>query len=455
VPVVFTSEGIYTLNQRLLFPRKQKIQNDFDRTPNNSGTNSSARLSLASPIGCISCAWSMHGPQLSEIYRGIIRLWLHDEAWRPLELDAGRNADRDIVLWLLKAYLCGGVARLCSRTGASMTTLALETAWKRYDTVFVSDGQIPVDRWHDMIGNPTIADAIRDRLVHRAYRIELIGEGLRKSRAAAPELLLQGGDPLFLGVGRAWGAGGGTGLEELLLPAVEHGRVDAVPVTKVRDGDVFEEMEPKDGNFSWAVNRLRIYLGHGTTSPRNCNLFESAVLPIPSETGHMTMIHSIGWGASAAGSELAPMKIERRDPGATDVIVEILFCGVCHTDVHETRNEWHSTSYPIVPGHEIIGRVRATGSRVTRFAVGDLVGIGAMVDSCRNCEACAKRLQQYCHRGPTFTYNSKNDVTGEVTYGGYSDSLVDWWYCLVWSLSADVITERMRDRQRLFVGLSH
>jgi alcohol dehydrogenase (NADP+) len=97
---------------------------------------------------------------------------------------------------------------------------------------------------------------------------------------------------------------------------------------------------------------------------------------------------------------------------------------VCHTDVHETRNDWHSTSYPIVPGHEIVGRVRATGSRVTRFVVGDLVGIGAMVDSCRHCEACVKSLQQYCHRGPTFTYNSKNNVTGEVTYGGYSDSLV-------------------------------
>lgn len=136
------------------------------------------------------------------------------------------------------------------------------------------------------------------------------------------------------------------------------------------------------------------------------------------------MIRSIGWGASAAGSGLAAMTIERRDPGVKDVMVDILFCGVCHTDVHETRNEWHSTSYPIVPGHEIIGRVRATGNRVTRFAAGDLVGIGAMVDSCRKCEACAKSLQQYCHRGPTFTYNSKNDVTGEVTYGGYSDSLV-------------------------------
>jgi len=123
---------------------------------------------------------------------------------------------------------------------------------------------------------------------------------------------------------------------------------------------------------------------------------------------------------------MAPFSIERRDPAGDDVAIDILYCGVCHSDLHQARNEWHNTVYPVVPGHEIVGRVVKTGKNVTKFKEGDLAAIGCMVDSCRVCASCRRGLEQYCERSPTFTYNSPDKHTGgtDVTYGGYSESIV-------------------------------
>ena len=112
---------------------------------------------------------------------------------------------------------------------------------------------------------------------------------------------------------------------------------------------------------------------------------------------------SRSYAAQAAASSLAPFTINRRDPGPADVEMEILFCGVCHSDLHQARNEWHNTVYPCVPGHEIIGRVTAVGSGVTKFKKGDLSAVGCMVDSCRTCPSCKAGLEQYCHSFPVFT----------------------------------------------------
>lgn len=104
--------------------------------------------------------------------------------------------------------------------------------------------------------------------------------------------------------------------------------------------------------------------------------------------------------------------------------IDILFCGVCHSDLHQAKNEWSNTQYPVVPGHEIIGRVTAVGSSVKRFKLGDLVGVGCLVDSCQSCDPCRRGLQQFCSTGATFTYNSKDQVQGGVTFGGYSKHIV-------------------------------
>jgi uncharacterized zinc-type alcohol dehydrogenase-like protein len=136
------------------------------------------------------------------------------------------------------------------------------------------------------------------------------------------------------------------------------------------------------------------------------------------------VIHTIGWAAPNATNPLAPFQFERREPGPRDVLIDIEFCGVCHSDIHQARDQWHGTIFPVVPGHEIIGRVRTVGEDVTKFTPGDLVGVGCMVDSCRTCEACAAGLEQYCRNGPVFTYNSKDPQTGDVTYGGYSNNIV-------------------------------
>ncbi len=136
------------------------------------------------------------------------------------------------------------------------------------------------------------------------------------------------------------------------------------------------------------------------------------------------MLPSRAYAAESATSPLAPFAFERRDPGPADVQIDILFCGVCHSDLHTARGEWPGTRYPCVPGHEIVGRVAATGGRVSRFKVGDLVGVGCLVDSCRTCASCAEGLEQYCENGFTGTYNGPEQGTGANTYGGYSNRIV-------------------------------
>ena len=134
--------------------------------------------------------------------------------------------------------------------------------------------------------------------------------------------------------------------------------------------------------------------------------------------------------AYAAASATAPMAaaaIPRREPTDRDVQIEILYCGVCHSDLHQVRDEWHEfapTVYPCVPGHEIVGRVVRVGQAVRKFKAGDLAAVGCMVDSCRTCSSCQKGLEQYCLSAPTFTYNSPDKHLERVTYGGYSESIV-------------------------------
>ena len=135
------------------------------------------------------------------------------------------------------------------------------------------------------------------------------------------------------------------------------------------------------------------------------------------------MLKSYGYAAYNSQTPLRSYHFERRDPGPTDVLIEIAYCGVCHSDIHQARNEWKGSSYPIVPGHEIVGRVVAVGSEVDDFAAGDLVGVGCMVDSCGTCPECRDHQQQYCAE-TVFTYNSPDPHTGKMTYGGYSNQLV-------------------------------
>ena len=130
------------------------------------------------------------------------------------------------------------------------------------------------------------------------------------------------------------------------------------------------------------------------------------------------------YAAESAASPLAPHPIDRRAPRPTDVAIDILFCGVCHSDLHQARNDWKGTTYPIVPGHEIVGRVTGVGAAVTKFKAGDLVAVGCMVDSCRTCASCARGLEQYCEKTCTQTYNSPDPHSGGVTYGGYSERVV-------------------------------
>ena len=136
------------------------------------------------------------------------------------------------------------------------------------------------------------------------------------------------------------------------------------------------------------------------------------------------MYKAKAYSAQSQTSPLAPASIQRRDPGSHDVQIKILFCGVCHSDLHTVRNEWHGTTYPCVPGHEIIGRVIKAGAQVKKFKEGDIAAVGCMVDACRACENCRDGLEQFCEEGATFTYNSPDKHTDGMTYGGYSDSVV-------------------------------
>ena len=133
------------------------------------------------------------------------------------------------------------------------------------------------------------------------------------------------------------------------------------------------------------------------------------------------------YAAASPTGAMAPFTIPRRAPGPHDVQIEILYCGVCHSDLHTVRNEWESampTVYPCVPGHEIVGRVAKAGTDGKKFKEGDLVAVGCMVDSCRRCASCLEGLEQYCENGMVLTYNGPDSHLGGVTYGGYSDSIV-------------------------------
>ncbi|MGA9422180.1 MAG: NAD(P)-dependent alcohol dehydrogenase [Rhodanobacteraceae bacterium] len=135
------------------------------------------------------------------------------------------------------------------------------------------------------------------------------------------------------------------------------------------------------------------------------------------------MLRTAAYAAASADQPLGPLTIERRTPGPHDVQIDILYCGVCHSDLHTARNDWKMTQYPSVPGHEIVGKVTAIGDQVSAFKVGDTVGVGCMVDSCQHCASCAEGEEQYCENGFTGTYNGPL-FGGDNTYGGYSDKIV-------------------------------
>lgn len=135
------------------------------------------------------------------------------------------------------------------------------------------------------------------------------------------------------------------------------------------------------------------------------------------------MIQSHGYAAQSKTSSLAPYSFERRDPGPSDVVVEIAYCGICHSDIHQVRDEWGGSVYPMVPGHEIVGRVTAAGKDVKKFKEGDLAGVGVMVDSCRVCANCKADEESYCEKGFVGTYNAKH-YDGSPAQGGYSNNIV-------------------------------
>ncbi|MGN8236816.1 NAD(P)-dependent alcohol dehydrogenase [Enterobacter soli] len=132
----------------------------------------------------------------------------------------------------------------------------------------------------------------------------------------------------------------------------------------------------------------------------------------------------LGYAAKTPTAPLAPFTFDRREPRPDDVVIEILYCGVCHSDLHQARNDWGFSEYPIVPGHEVIGRVVSTGDSVTKFKAGDLAGIGCMVDSCRECNPCQQGLEQYCEEGNVQTYNGHDRHDHQPTYGGYSQTII-------------------------------
>lgn len=130
------------------------------------------------------------------------------------------------------------------------------------------------------------------------------------------------------------------------------------------------------------------------------------------------------FGTEAPDAALKQMNIERREVTTKDVEIDILYCGVCHSDLHTARNEWHGTVYPNVPGHEIVGRITKVGSGVTKFKIGDYAAVGCMVDSCRECEYCREGLEQYCEKGNIQTYNGADKHLNKQTFGGYSEHVI-------------------------------
>jgi len=136
------------------------------------------------------------------------------------------------------------------------------------------------------------------------------------------------------------------------------------------------------------------------------------------------MIPVNSYAAMSSNTPLEAYNFERRAVGPDDVQIDILFCGVCHSDLHQVKNEWGGSQYPMVPGHEIVGKVLSVGSNVTKFKVGDLAGVGVMVDSCKTCKTCAQNLEQYCEEGFVGTYNNKERNSDNITMGGYSTKIV-------------------------------
>lgn len=135
-------------------------------------------------------------------------------------------------------------------------------------------------------------------------------------------------------------------------------------------------------------------------------------------------INILGYAAQGISAPLAAYQFTRRELRADDVLIDILYCGVCHSDIHQVNNDWNNSIYPLVPGHEIIGRVVSVGNKVTRFKADDIVGVGCMVDSCQQCNPCKKGLEQYCEEGLTPTYNGYDRQDHSLTYGGYSEQIV-------------------------------
>lgn len=141
-------------------------------------------------------------------------------------------------------------------------------------------------------------------------------------------------------------------------------------------------------------------------------------------SGSLDLSRVTAWGVTAANAPFTEMTIERRQPGPKDVVLDILYSGICHSDIHSVNQDWGPAPYPVVPGHEIVGRVVAVGDEVTRFRVGDIGGVGCMVDSCGECENCLADREQNCLNGTTFTYSSRDKVSGGLTQGGYSQAMV-------------------------------
>ena len=131
-----------------------------------------------------------------------------------------------------------------------------------------------------------------------------------------------------------------------------------------------------------------------------------------------------GYAAKSAKAPLEPFEFERRDIRPNDVAFDISFAGICHSDIHQAREEWGDALFPMVPGHEIVGIVTAVGSEVSRFSIGDRIGVGVFIDSCRNCDNCKRGLQQYCYEGMTGTYNGYERDKKTIAFGGYSNKFV-------------------------------
>jgi uncharacterized zinc-type alcohol dehydrogenase-like protein len=149
-----------------------------------------------------------------------------------------------------------------------------------------------------------------------------------------------------------------------------------------------------------------------------------AVEQIETNEKETKTMHVAGYAAQSALEPLVPFSFERRAPRPDDVVIEILYCGVCHSDIHSVRNDWGGANYPMVPGHEIIGRVTEVGAEVTTFKLGETVGVGCLVDSCRHCAACERGLEQYCEETATYTYNGIDRHDQTLTFGGYSEKIV-------------------------------